>query len=80
MQLHYELQGTVYKFISDPLFLELRNTLDRKMKERSQAGIGTTTRQAESISPEEEEILEEERSWVFQSKAAGKYPSIYDWP
>ena len=35
LQLHFELQGTAYKFLSDPLFLELRNTRDRKMKGRS---------------------------------------------
>ena len=57
LQLHFELQGTSYKLLSDPLFLELKNTLDRKMQERARAGVGTNKKQAQPFTVEEEEIL-----------------------
>ncbi|XP_038068807.1 zinc finger MYM-type protein 2-like isoform X3 [Patiria miniata] len=57
IQLYFDLRGKSYKFLSDPDFLQLRNTLDGLMKERAKAGLGIRRKQAEEITVEEEESL-----------------------
>ena len=41
----------------DPIFGDFRSTLDAEMKRLHGMGLGTTTRQAEPITPDEEAIL-----------------------
>ena len=57
LQLHFELQGTLYKFLSNLLFLELKNTLDRKMQGHARAEVGTNKKQTQPITVEEEQII-----------------------
>ena len=56
-QMYLEKKGIIYRFFTDPAFKELANTVDNAMKARAQMGIGTTVKQAQEITLDEEEIL-----------------------
>jgi len=47
LQLHFELLGQNYKFLSDDSFFQIRNTLEHIMKQRASVGFGTDKRKAE---------------------------------
>lgn len=47
----------MYKLISDDTFVQIRNTLDYIMKERTSAGIGTSKKKAEIITEGEEDDM-----------------------
>lgn len=57
MQLHFELTNKSYKFLSDPDFLQIKNTLDGQMKHRAKSGLGGQRKQAGIITIEEEEEM-----------------------
>jgi integrase len=57
LQLHFDLKGKPLKFLNDPDFMQLKNTLDGVMKDRAKAGLGIRRKQAQVITLEEEEIL-----------------------
>jgi len=56
-QLFLEQNGQNCHFLNEECFLQIRNTLDNLMKERSSAGIGTEKRKAEIITFEEEKLM-----------------------
>ncbi|XP_022095871.1 zinc finger MYM-type protein 2-like [Acanthaster planci] len=57
VQLYFELKGKSYKFLSDPDFLQLRNTLDGLMKELAKAGFGICHKRAKEITVKEDDSL-----------------------
>ena len=48
-----------YKFLQDPDFLQIKNTLNGLMKDRAKEGLGNQPKQAEVIT-----LAEEERMWA----------------
>jgi hypothetical protein len=73
IQLYFELKGVSNKFLQDSAFLELRNTLDRKMQERAQSGVGIHKKQAEVITIEEEEALWNNNIRICNSSTASEH-------
>ena len=57
VQMYLEKRGIVHRFFTDPQFKELTNTVDNIMKLRAQQGIGTSVKQAQEITLDEEEML-----------------------
>jgi hypothetical protein len=57
LQLFMDTRGQQYKFLSDPLFQQIRNTLDNVMKERTRNHVGGPKKQAQIITTEEESSL-----------------------
>ena len=57
IQLYLALNGREMKFLNDPEFVTLKNTLDTRMKDLTQQGIRVRRRQAEIISVEEEDKM-----------------------
>ena len=57
LQLHFKLHGKEVKFLDDPKYTTIQNTLDNLMKGLAKKGIGTHKRKAQVITETEEEIL-----------------------
>lgn len=57
LQMYLAKQGKLYKFLGDSEFLQLKNTLDNIMSERTKAGGKTKPRKADVITIEQEEKL-----------------------
>ena len=58
IQLYLEIEtGNQYHFLDDPAFAQLKHTLTATMKERQAQGLGSSQKQAEVITTEEEEHL-----------------------
>ena len=57
LQMNLSQLGFTYRFLNDPIFSQIRNTLDNTMKEIAENGIGMDTKQAEIITVEEENRL-----------------------
>ncbi|XP_050414113.1 uncharacterized protein LOC126828378 [Patella vulgata] len=57
IQMHLNNIGRLVKLLSDPIFNELRNTLDNSMKIGASKGNGLLTKQADVISIDEENIM-----------------------
>lgn len=57
IQLFFEQRNQCYKFLSDPEFMQLRNTLDTMMQEKKKAGIGIRRKQAQVIDIDEEKLM-----------------------
>lgn len=57
LQLHMKTINRSFKFLTDERFLQIQNTLDNVMKKLSKLGIGSTKRQADIITIEEENTL-----------------------
>ncbi|XP_072042901.1 zinc finger MYM-type protein 2-like [Amphiura filiformis] len=57
VQLHFDLIGKPLKFLSDPDFLQVKNTLDSVMQDRAKLGLGIRRKQAQVITVQEEERL-----------------------
>jgi hypothetical protein len=71
IQLHFDLKGKPLKFLSDPHYLQVKNTLDSLMQDRAKAGLGLRRKQAEIITLQEEELLWQKD--VFGSKTPPNY-------
>ncbi len=57
LQMGLESHGIHWKFLEDMEFVELKYTLDNEMKKCTREGIAHPVKQADVISPEQEEIL-----------------------
>lgn len=57
LQLYMNLFGREWKFLDDPAFLRLRNTLDNRMKDLAKVGCVAPRVQAEEIGIEKEDYL-----------------------
>ena len=57
IQLYFEQNGFLYKFLCDEEFVQIKNTLDSVMQARAKSGIGIRKKQAEIVSQEEEDIM-----------------------
>lgn len=57
LQMFLDGHGNCVKFLADPIFKEIQNSVDNLMKERAEKGLGLHTKQAQVISFEQEEIL-----------------------
>ncbi|XP_021345205.1 uncharacterized protein LOC110445118 [Mizuhopecten yessoensis] len=57
IQLYLDTLDKRYKFLTDEGFLQIRNTLDNIMKEKSKNNVGGPKKQALPISEEEEDVM-----------------------
>ena len=57
IQMYFSKLGFEYRFLYDPLFSQIKNTLDTTMKEIAGEGIGLNKKQAEIITTDEENML-----------------------
>jgi hypothetical protein len=53
----YHTEGREYKFLDDPAFSQIRNTLGTCMRQRTAEGLGMNVKKAEIITAAEEEML-----------------------
>lgn len=52
IQIHFESLGLSWKLLDDPVFCDLKNTLDNVMKLRVQEGVSQPTVHADILTPE----------------------------
>ena len=57
MQLYLEQKGKIVKFLNDPDFTQVKNTLDCLMQARAKCGLGIRKKQAQVVTHDEEEIM-----------------------
>ena len=57
IQFHLETLGIHWKLLEDPLFIQVKFTLDNMMKKRTSEGIGITVKKADVITTTDEDIL-----------------------
>ena len=57
IQMYFAKLGFPFKFLNDPMFSQIKNTLDNTMKDMAEKGIGVHKKQAEVITINEENQL-----------------------